>query len=106
MFEESLKGIATSIVTPEVYCSKIGSALDSFISLLPEMFNILEPYETIIFPSMISQTLIQVVKPIFENPQSTSLELSNAIVQEFIFKVNSSLVVYTDSRITANWIAN
>lgn len=106
LFEQNLNGIATSIITPQEYSTKIGSALDSIINLLPQVFEIPETYIVNIAQFNLTTDIIQLLNPVFTNPASTSLDLANAIVQGFTIKLNSSTVTDSNSGVTINWITN
>ena len=106
LFKQNLSEIATSILTSQEYATKIGSALDSIINILPQVFEIPETYIVNIAQFNLTTDIIQLLDPIFTNPLSTSFDLANAIVQGFIIKLNSSIVIDSNSGITINWITN
>jgi len=106
IFSQNMSGIATTLITSQEYSSKVGSALDSIIQILPQIF-ILNPGETaIIAPFNLSTDLIQLLNPVFINPASTSFDLSNAIVEGFTIKLKSSSIFNSNSSTTINWITN
>ena len=106
LFDQSLNGIATSIITAQEYSTKIGNALDSIIDILPQVFEIPESHIVNIAQFNLSTDIFQLLNPVFINPASTSFDLANAIVQGFIIKLNSSTVVDSNSGATINWITN
>ena len=106
LFKQNLSEIATSILASQEYATKIGSALDSIINILPQVFEIPETYIVNIAQFNLTTDIIQLLDPIFTNPLSTSFDLANAIVQGFIIKLNSSIVIDSNSGITINWITN
>lgn len=106
LFKQNLSEIATSILTSQEYATKIGSALDNIINILPQVFEIPETYIVNIAQFNLTTDIIQLLDPVFTNPLSTSFDLANAIVQGFIIKLNSSIVIDSNSGITINWITN
>lgn len=106
LFEQNLSEIATSIITAQEYSTKIGSALDSIIDILPQVFEIPESYIVNIAQFNLTTNIFQLLNPVFINPASTSFDLANAIVQGFIVKLNSSTVIDSNSGATINWITN
>lgn len=106
LFEQNLEGIATTILTPQEYSTKVGSALDSIINLLPQVFEIPESYIVNIAQFNLTTDIIQLLNPVFINPTSTSFDLANAIVQGFNIKLKSSTVIDSNSGTTINWITN
>ena len=106
IFEENMNGIATSMQTPQEYSSKIGSSLDAIIELLPRAFELAPGDVPIIAPFKLSTDLIQLTGPVLTNPASTSMDLSNAIVEGFVIKLSSSSINNTNTGLTINWITN
>lgn len=106
IFEANMRGIATSIQTPQEYSSKIGSSLDAIIEILPQAFQLAPGDVPIIAPFNLSTDLVQLVGPILTNPVSTSMDLSNAIVEGFTIKLNASSINNTNTGLTINWITN
>ena len=101
-----MKGIATSIQTPQEYSSKVGSSLDAIILLLPQTF-ILAPGDIPEVASFnLSTDLIQIIGPVLSNPSSTSYDLSNAIVEGFVIKLNASTINNANAGTRINWITN
>lgn len=106
IFEENMKGIATSIQAPQEYSSKVGSSLDAIIFLLPQTF-LLAPGDIPEVASFnLSTDLIQITGPVLSNPSSTSYDLSNAIVEGFIIKLNTSAINNVSAGTRINWITN
>lgn len=106
IFKQNLDGIATTLLTSQEYSSKIGSALDSIISLLPQVF-VLTPGEIPKIANFnLTTDIIQLLDPIFSNPTSTSFDLSGAIVEGFIIKLNASSIFNSNTGLTINWITN
>ncbi len=106
IFKENLSGIATQILTSQEYSSKVGSALDSIIELLPQVFVLTPSDQVIIAQFKLTTDIVQLLDPIFKNPLSTSFDLANAIVEGFTIKLNASSVFNANSGITINWITN
>ena len=106
IFEANMNGIATSMQTPQEYSSKIGSSLDAIIELLPQAFELAPGDVPIIAPFKLSTDLIQLTGPVLTNPASTSMDLSNAIVEGFVIKLSSSSINNTNTGLTINWITN
>lgn len=106
VFEQNLTGIATTLITSEEYSTKVGSALDSIIQILPQIF-ILNPNEVpFIAPFSLSTDIVQLLDPVFLNPTSTSFDLASAIVDGFTIKLNASSINNANARTSLNWITN
>lgn len=106
VFEINMEGIATSIITPQEYSYKVGSAMDGFIDLLPEIFILNPGDKAEIAEFKLSSDLIQLLGPIFSNPSSTSFDLANGIVDGFLIKLRMSSIVNANAGTTLNWIVN
>lgn len=101
-----MRGIATSIQTPQEYSSKVGSSLDAIILLLPQTF-LLTPGDVPKIASFnLSTDLVQITGPVLSNPTSTSYDLANAIVEGFVIKLNSSTINNANAGTRINWITN
>ena len=106
IFEENMRGIATSIQTPQEYSTKVGSSLDAVIFLLPQTF-ILSPGDVPkIAPFSLSTDLIQITGPVLSNPASISYDLANAIVEGFAIKLNASTINNANAKTRISWITN
>ena len=106
IFQQNLSGIATTLLTSQEYSSKIGSALDAIISLLPQVFILSQGEIPRIATFNLTTDIIQLLDPVFTNPLSTSFDLSSAIVEGFIIKLNASTIFNSNSGTTINWITN
>ena len=106
IFKENMRGIATSIQTPQEYSSKIGSSLDAIIFLLPQTFILAPGDIPEIAPFSLSTDLIQITGPVLSNPASTSYDLSNSIVEGFVIKLNTSAINNANAGTRINWITN
>ena len=106
VFEVNMSGIASSIITPQEYSQKVGSAMDGFIDLLPQIFILNPGDKAEIAEFKLSTDLIQLLGPIFANPASTSLDLANGIVDGFLIKLKMSSIVNVNAGTTLNWITN
>jgi hypothetical protein len=106
IFEENMRGIATSIQTPQEYSTKVGSSLDAVILLLPQTFILAPGDVPEIAPFSLSTDLIQITGPVLSNPASTSYDLANAIVEGFVIKLNASAINNANAGTRINWITN
>ena len=106
IFITLMKDVKNKVLSSTEYCFKVGKALDEFYLILVKIIQKTPSDNIILSVVNLSNDIKILLEPILLNPLSSSFDISSAIVDAFVIKLESTTIFISTANTTLNWITS